>query len=151
MAKFKFTLKTVLDVKELKEKQATVDYAEITKYFESQSQALIDMENKSDEAAEMLMNRVSDGIMAYDMKAHSTYLRKIDKQIRRQTQVVEEIKAERDSLRVTLIKLCNEVETLGDLRDRQYEGFRRELSKQAEKKADEFVTYNFGISLGRKS
>jgi len=149
MAKFRFRLKTLLDVKELKEKQAIVDYAEITKYFESQSQNLIDMKNKSDETTGILMNRASDGIMVHDIKTHSTYLKKIDKQIRIQSQVVEEIRAERKNLRAVLIKLRNEVETLGDLRERQYMGFKREFAKNEEKKTDEFVTYNFGINLSR--
>jgi len=149
MLKFKFGLETVLDVKELREKQAIVDYAEISKYFESQDQMLNEMKSISEEAAKTLSGEVSEGIRVFDIKSHFTYLNKIEKQIKVQAVVVEEAKVEKNKLRNALVKLRNEVETLGDLKQRQYVNFRREIYKQEDKITDEFVTYKYGISQGK--
>jgi len=149
MLKFKFGLETVLDVKELREKQAIVDYAEISKYFESQDQMLNEMKSISEEAAKTLSGRASEGIRVFDIKTHFTYLKKIEKQIKVQAEVVEEAKVEKNNMRIALVKLRNEVETLGDLKQRQYMNFRREIYKQEDKLTDEFVTYKSGISQGK--
>jgi len=142
MTKFKFRLKTVLDVKELRKKQAVVDYVELLRYLEIQEKMLSDLINKSTEISAIMTDEASAGISAFDIKTHSAFLRRIYKDIKNQSKVVDEIQKEKQNMQTALFKLHNEVEVLDNLKQRQQLAFLTELFKQEEKKTDEFVTYS---------
>lgn len=144
MSKFKFRLKTVLDVKVIKKRQAVVDYSEVSKYLELQEQILFDMNDKAAEISQMMMRKASNGITGADLKTHAAFLRRIDKDIRKQSKTVDEIKAEKQDLQALLFKLHNEVEVLDSLKQRQHLVHLCDLSKQEEKRIDEFSTYTMG-------
>ena len=141
MPKFKFRLKTVLEVKELKKKQSVVDYVELSRYLEIQDQMLSGMKNKSAEIADLLTHEASKGITAAEIKTHSAFLRRIDKDIKNQSRVVNDIHKEKQNLQASLFKLHNEVRVLESLRQRRQLDFHNDLAKQEEKRVDEFVTY----------
>jgi len=141
MPKFKFRLKTVLDVKELKKKQSVVDYVELSSHLEIQEQMLSGMKNKSTEVADLLTHEASKGITAAEIKTHSAFLRRIDKDIKNQSKVVNDIHKEKQNLQAALFKLHNEVRVLESLRQRRQIDFLYDLAKQEEKRVDEFVTY----------
>ncbi len=142
MPKFKFRLKTVLYVKELKKKQAVVDYVELSRYLENQEQVLFDICKRSEEAADIMMEKASKGITAVDIKTHAAFLRRIDKDMKNQSRVVNDINKEKQILQASLFKLHNEVGVLENLRLRRHFDFLYDLAKQEEKRVDEFVTYS---------
>jgi len=142
MAKFKFRLKTVLNVKELKKRQAVVDYAELSRRLEIQQEVLNDIKTKSQEIASLMMNQTSKGIKASDIKIHAAFLRRMDKEIKNQSRVVDEINYEKKNMQAALFKLHNEVGVLESLKQRKQADFLYELGKQEEKKVDEYINYS---------
>jgi flagellar export protein FliJ len=144
VSKFKFPLKTVLDVKEIRKRQTVVDYSEVSRYLELQEQILCDMNDKATEISQMMMQETSKGITAADIKTHAAFLRRIDKDIRKQSKTVDEIKTEKRDLQALLLKLHNEVEVLDSLKQRQHLVHLYDLIKQEEKRIDEFSTYKMG-------
>lgn len=147
MSKFKFRLKTVLAVKEIEEKQVMSDLAEVNRSLDIQSEALREIQNRSEVATDAIVNEVTKGIRAFELKGHFTFKADIEKKLELQSQIVDKILAEKNEMISIYEKVHHEIETIDDLKKRQLFNFKKNIDKKEDNTTEEYVLFKHFTSM----
>jgi len=145
VSKFKFRLKTVLNVKELRKKQALADYNRVSEFLDSQERILYDLRKTSLDTLKLLDEQSLTGISIADIKMYFSYLRKVENEIKIQTALVEKIQEEKVSIQSKVFTIHNEVKVLKSLQAKKFNDYLKDLDGQEVKKMDELVNYRHNL------
>ncbi len=142
MKKFKFTLATLLKIKEAQEKQRKQEFAEAERLLRAAQDELAalcaEFENKRAEYNEKLKT----GVDVNDMQAYSLYFTYLRERTDLQKLKVRQAEEERLRRQKALIEAMTEVKALNKLKETQYEAYLQELKVEQEKEIGDFVSFN---------
>ena len=134
--RFRFSLETVLRVRELREEQARLELARALKRLEHSRRALRDTERLLAEKLDALYGTIAEEMAAQDYQIHTDYLDYLNEAIQGwQARIIqEEGEAERQKLQ--LQRLHQERRLLSQLKEKQYTHFKWEEAKILEKELE---------------
>ncbi len=143
MAKFKFRMQSILDIKMKLETQAKMEYASANQKYLTEQEKLqnlllrkIDYENK----LKLLMEGQLD--VAKITHARSD-VNTIKTMVRRQMVEVHKAEVELDKVRQRLNDIIKERKTYEKLREKAFDEFKKEIHDQEIKEIDELVSYTY--------
>lgn len=149
MAKFKYQLQNILDIKEKLESQEKIAYG----------QAAARLAQEQEELQRLMLQKAG-----YDKKARKLLEGKIDlleitvcrkaietMKTRIRTQMIEVHKAEQnlEAVRRRLNEVMIERKTYEKLREKRFEEFKQEIAYEEKKEVDELVSYTYGENKER--
>jgi len=144
MAKFRYRMQNILELKQKLEEQSKMNYAnqrrELTK-AEQREQELYDIKAAYEE--EQLKTRM-DKLDLREIRSSDVGIEMIEDRIRNQKEVVEQEKRKLEMRRRELTKVMQERKAQEKLRERAFEQFKKDESAAESKTIDELTSYTYG-------
>ncbi len=144
MAKFRYRMQNILELKQKLEEQSKMNYAnqrrELTK-AEQKEQELYDIKAAYEE--EQLKTRM-DKLDLREIRSSDVGIEMIEDRIRDQKEVVEQEKRKLEMRRRELTKVMQERKAQEKLRERAFEQFKKDESAAESKTIDELTSYTYG-------
>lgn len=144
MAKFRYRMQNILELKQKLEEQSKMNYAnqrrELTK-AEQKEQELYDIKAAYEE--EQLKTRM-DKLNLREIRSSDVGIEMIEDRIRDQKEVVEQEKRKLEMRRRELTKVMQERKAQEKLRERAFEQFKKDESAAESKTIDELTSYTYG-------
>ncbi|SFK80752.1 flagellar FliJ protein [Lachnospiraceae bacterium KH1T2] len=144
MAKFRYRMQNILELKQKLEEQSKMNYAnqrrELTK-AEQREQELYDIKAAYEE--EQLKTRM-DKLDLREIRSSDVGIEMIEDRIRDQKEVVEQEKRKLEMRRRELTKVMQERKAQEKLRERAFEQFKKDESAAESKTIDELTSYTYG-------
>lgn len=143
MAKFKYRMQNILDVKLKLESQAKIAYSAANqKYLEEQNKLQELMIRRV--GYERELKDLMSGIIDVKRISHvRSDINSIKTLIRRQSVVVHKAQMELETARQHLNELMKDRKTHEKLREKAFEEFKQELKAEESKEIDELVSYTY--------
>lgn len=144
MAKFIFKLQSILNLRQQMEDSAKNELAKARKKLEREKRILKGLEDNEYNSMKEIANRSVRGIRVDEIKKMNLYLSSLRIQIGIQKENVNCARGNVDKVREELVKRVQEREMLDKLKERKYEEYFIELSRQEQKLNDEIVSFKYG-------
>ncbi len=144
MAKFRYKMQSILDVKLKMETQAKQEFA-LTKLAldeeEEKLEALFQRKRGYEKEAERLL---TGGLHVQDIRENKAALIKMDDYIKEQKVRIQIAEAAVERARLKLQEVMRERKTQETLREKAFEEFMREENRKESKEIDELTSYTYG-------
>ncbi len=144
MAKFRYKMQSILDVKLKMETQAKQEFA-LAKLAldeeEEKLEALFQRKRGYEEEAERLL---TGGLHVQDIRENKAALIKMDEYIKEQKVRIQIAEAAVERARLKLQEVMRERKTQETLREKAFEEFMREENRKESKEIDELTSYTYG-------
>ena len=144
MAKFKYRMQNILNIKEKLETQAKNEFAEARLRLDDEIEKLNGLESrKADYEEEGRAMRLS-AINVRDLNDNKYALERMDELIALQKHQVERAQRILETARDKLTTAMQETQIQNKLREKAFEEFKKELNAQESKEVDELTSYTYG-------
>lgn len=143
MAKFVFRLQSLLDLKEQMEESFKNELGRAMGKLESERLKLIKLENEREECIELFNTSSDIGAAVGKLKTLSAFLLLLGDRMNRQKENINYAQNVVDRYREQLVKVSQEKEMLGKLRDTKHQEFFRQQLKDEQKVNDEIFSYKY--------
>ena len=141
MAKFKFSLETVLKVDKLRKKQVKTEFARAQEYLARQHKVLSDMHEEMSLIAADMTSMAIKGATVNSIKMYADYTQVLRQRIRQQEQIVKRAEKQVEEIMERLVSLMKKTNVLSQLKEQQYRDYIAELEKKQQKAIDEFTGF----------
>jgi len=144
MAKFKYKMQNILDIKLKLEDSAKNEFAQAAARVleeEAKLQAIINRKREYEEEGSKLRKAK---LRVMDIKNNTEALHILQLQIEEQEGVVELERAKQEKARIKLQIAMQERKTQEKLYENAFEEFKREINAQEGREVDELVSYTYG-------
>ena len=141
MKKFKFTLATLLKVKEALEKQKKQELAEAEQALALARRELEALEGDFERRRQEHNAILQEGADAVELQSFARYFEYLRERIRLQRVKIRQAEAERQRRREALVEAMTEVKALDKLKEAQYEAYKLELKAEQEREIGDFVSF----------
>ena len=144
MAKFKYRMQNILDIKIKLEDSAKMKFAEAAaKVLQEEELLQAIVRRKQEYEAEG--SRLRENILSVaEIKNNTEALHILQLQIEEQTEQLELAKARQEKMRIKLQNAMQERKTQEKLYENAFEEFKRDLNAQEGREVDELVSYTYG-------
>ncbi len=142
MRKFKFTLATLLKIKEAQEKQKKLELAEAERLLRLAREELEALYAAFETKRREYNEKLQTGADVNDLQAFSRYFTYLRERTELQKVKVKQAEAERLKRQQALVEAMTEVKALNKLKEAQYEEYLQELKAEQEKEIGDFVSFN---------
>ncbi len=142
MKKFKFTLATLLKIKEAQEKQKKLELAEAERLLRAAIDELEALYAAFETKRAEYSEKLKTGADVNDLQSFSRYFTYLRERTELQKVKVKQAEAERLKRQEALIEAMTEVKALNKLKEAQYEAYLQELKVEQEKEIGDFVSFN---------
>jgi flagellar protein FliJ len=144
MAKFKYRMQNILDIKEKLESQAKMEYAQ-AKIRLNQEEDILDQlrqrkEQYETEGRELLIKN----LVVQDIIENRGAIRSMDEIIYKQILQVTIAERNLEDKRIKLTNVMQERKSHETLKEKAFEGFLKDLNSQESKEIDELTSYRYG-------
>lgn len=139
VGRFRFSLETVLRVRELREEQARLQLARSLRNLERRRQALQDTEHRLANTLAAWQEDLERALTFPEYRRRINYLDRLKGVIQIWKWQLEQEEAEVQRQKLHLLQLHRERRLLSNLRDKKFAQFQREVAKIQEKEGDEAV------------
>lgn len=144
MAKFKYRMQNVLDIKQKLEDASKMEFMEATARVNEEEQRLEQLENRL-RMYEMEGRKLrNDRINILDIRQNTEGISVIKEQIKNQQENLEEAKKFQARKRAELQNAMKERKTQDKLYENALENFKQEENARESKEVDELVSYVYG-------
>ena len=147
MAKFKFKLQPILNLKFQIEDNLKNKLGKAMAELERQKLALSRMEHKKEQTIQEFREKSSRRITVRKLMEYNTYIAFLNEKIILQKENVNFARNNVDKIRGELIKAVQERKILDKLKEKKYELFLEEQLKDEQKLNDEIVSYRHSNKL----
>lgn len=144
MAKFKYRMQNVLDIKIKLEDSAKMEFAEAAARVVEEEERLQAIVRRKQEYEEEGSRLRENKLRVADIKSNTEALHILQLQIEEQTERLELAKAKQEKMRIKLQNAMQERKTQEKLYENAFEEFKRELNAQEGREVDELVSYTYG-------
>ena len=145
MAKFKYKMQNILDIKQKMEEQAKMRFAqEMIKLSEEEEKLQLIEDKKRRYEAEGLSLR-KKSLSVKNLKENNEALKIIQDQIAEQKINVERAAQNVEKARERLSEAMRERKTHEKLSEEAFEDFKKEIGAQESKEVDELTSYTYGV------
>lgn len=145
MAKFKFRLQTLLNLKEQLEKNAKNELGAAIKKLEEEKSRLRQIDNEIDLCSAEFRDACKGSIVPEKIKEIKRYLEYLDKKRKNQVLAVKREQENVDKIREKLVEIMKERKVLENLKDKDFQEFLAEEDKKERQLVDELVSYKEAV------
>ncbi|HEY9059826.1 MAG TPA: flagellar export protein FliJ [Pseudobacteroides sp.] len=143
MAKFKFRLQPLLNIKIQLEDSAKNELGKAVQRLEEEKEkARFLVENREKYISEF-QEKTSSYVRIDELKGYTLYISKLAQNIELQNKNIKEASDNVDRYREDLIKIVKERKILEKLKEKKYKEYLSELGKDEQKRMDEIVSYKY--------
>ena len=144
MAKFKYRMQSILNIKEKLEEQAKNEFAQarlrLTEEEEKLEALYLRKASYEEEGRALRMSAIN----ILDLNENKNALERMDEYIARQKVEVNKANAFLENARVKLTEAMQESQIQNKLKEKAFEEFKKELNAQEAKEIDELTSYTYG-------
>lgn len=151
MARFRYSLQSILDIKIKMETQAKQDFSAAKSALDEEEeklQALYERKAGYEEEAKKLLTGV---LKVRDIEDNKNAILMMDQYIAVQQKQVEQAQKRLEAARERLTEVMKERKTHETLREKAFEEFLQEENRQESKAVDELTSYTYGQKKREKS
>ena len=141
---FKFKLQSVLEYRLNVEEKIVGEYSEIRRRLEMEKDLLKALIEEREGMLNELRQVKSTNLRAQDIASRVSYIEAIRLKELNQTNVIHEVAGLVESKRKELVEAVKKRKVLENLRDRQSEEYRKNMSDLEQKNSDEMSVLKFG-------
>jgi len=146
MAKFRYRMQNILDIKSKMELQAKNEYAFANGVLQDEKEKLRALLGRrayyEDKLREHLQNEKLD---FQDVKDAKIAIRSLDEQLRRQMERVKEAEKVLEQKRLVMMEFMRERKTQEILREKAFQEFIEDEKREESKQIDELTSYVYGV------
>lgn len=146
MAKFRYKLQSILNIKLRLEEQRKIAYAIVQHELNEAEQRLAQIIKQQVDYQEALKHLMNKKLDVLEMKKCSNAIKTLENLKETQLEVIEEIKIRLERVRAELNKAMIERKTHEKLRENAFQEFLVEVEDEEKKANDELVTYKYNGS-----
>jgi flagellar FliJ protein len=143
MAKFRFKLQAVLNIKEQTEDNLKNELGKALRKLEKEKEILKGIENERDKYIERFNVQSGKGIVVEKLKEYTIYISHLRNRMERQKDNINLAHKNVDNYREQLVKVVQERKILEKLKEKKYQEFLKEQLMEEQKLADEMVSYKY--------
>ena len=139
MKKFKFSLDTVLSYKQQVLEALQGEHALALAAVREQETLLEDLWQEYREYNAEYRRRAEEGLVLTEALMYQNGLRAAEQEIQRQTQRLEELRAEEEKKRERVVEAKKDTSSIEKLKEKKLDAYRKSVQKAEEAAIDEFV------------
>jgi len=139
--KFRYTLETVLNIKEQKQKIEKEKMAILISKYEVQKNKLIEILNKIEKMTKENEENKVLGISAMNLRQFNLYIESLYEKYNQQKATLKEIEEEIEKERQNLMEVSKEKEALESLKEKKYEEYKYQTLIEQNLMIDEQISY----------
>ncbi|MCQ2498730.1 MAG: flagellar export protein FliJ [Lachnospiraceae bacterium] len=148
MAKFKYRMQSILNIKEKLEDQAKNDFSRARLHLDEETDKLQALEKRKEDYVEEGRRIRKDAINIKDLENNDYAIEKMDEYILRQQEQVKRAERELENARIKLTEAMQETKIQNKLKEKAFEDFKKELNAAESKEVDELTSYTYGQKKG---
>lgn len=143
MAKFKYSMQNILDIKIKLETQAKNEFSEANAKYQIEKDKLQELVLKRIQYEEKLKNSLSGDLNITDISINKKDINSIKSVIRAQLANVKKAEDELEEKRIALNELMKGRKTHEKLREKKFEEFQKDEKDSESKEIDELVSFTY--------
>ncbi len=143
MAKFKYSMQNILDIKIKLETQAKNEFSEANAKYQIEKDKLQELVLKRVQYEEKLKNSLSGDLNITDISINKKDINSIKSVIRTQLANVKKAEDELEEKRIALNELMKDRKTHEKLREKKFEEFQKDEKDSESKEIDELVSFTY--------
>lgn len=147
MARFKYKMQSILDVKEKLESKAKQDFAQANARLDTEKQKLVELQKRRSDYMEEGLKLRLEKIDIRKIRENKMAVLKIDEYIKNQMVQINLASREVEKARVALQTLMQERKAHEKLKENAFEAFMKEEQAAESKEIDQLTTYTHGQKL----
>lgn len=144
MAKFRFELQNILEIKQKMETQAKQEFTAAAGRFDTQQKLLDSMYKRKEDLQNSAQDVLTGSLNRRAIEEHQQTIIYLDGQIEQQTNVVKRAELEMEKARLKMNDAVMERKTYDKLREKAFEEFVEDELKSESKAVDELTSYTYG-------
>ncbi len=144
MAKFRYKMQSILDIKLKMETQAKQEFARAKMALDEEEEKLEALYQRKREYEEKAASLLTGGLHVQDIRENKAALLKMDEYIKEQKVRIQIAETALERARLKLQEVMRERKTQETLRDKAFEEFVREENRKESKEIDELTSYTYG-------
>jgi flagellar protein FliJ len=148
LGRFRFSLDTVLRVRELREEQARLELARLYLRLERSRRALVDTERLFAESLAALEGTIAQTVSAQDYQLHARFLDHLKGAVQGWREQIAREEADIERQRLHLQRLHQEQRLLSRLKEKKYAQFKREAARILEKEIEALTLCRWPTQAG---
>lgn len=146
MKKFKYSLETVLNIKEQKQKMEKEKLAMMISKYELQKNRLNEILIQINDTLRKNEMNAQMGISVMNLKQYSLYLETLYKKYNEQHKILRALESEIEKTRQRLYDVSKEKEALENLKEKKYEEYKYQTSLEQNLIIDEQISFKVARS-----
>lgn len=150
MARFRFSLQNLLDIKEKIEEQEKNNYSQANLRLQEAVERLEFLKKRRSDAQGRLREEMSEALDVMAIRDQENAIEILKMYVENQQQVVFQREQELEEARLRLHEAMKERKTFEKLREKAFEEFMIEENRREQKEIDELVSYRFGSGALQK-
>ncbi len=143
MAKFRYSMQNILDIKIKLETQAKNEFSEANAKYQLEKDKLQELVLKRVQYEEKLKNSLSGELNITDISINKKDINSIKSVIRTQLANVKKAEDELEEKRIALNELMKDRKTHEKLREKKFEEFQKDEKDSESKEIDELVSFTY--------
>lgn len=148
MARFRYRMQNILNIKEKLESQAKNEYAQANMELNARMDELKQLKAQQEELLERSRSlRLADSLSIRDIADNKLSGELMQERIRQQEKLIEEARRKVENKRQAMTALMQERKTHEILRERAFEQFLMEEKAEESKQIDQLTSYTYGKNL----
>ena len=147
MARFKYKMQSILDVKEKLENKAKQDFAQANARLDTEKQKLVELQKRRSDYMEEGLKLRLEKIDIRKIRENKMAVLKIDEYIKNQMVQINLASREVEKARVALQTLMQERKAHEKLKENAFEAFMKEEQAAESKEIDQLTTYTHGQKI----
>ncbi|HHV73592.1 MAG TPA: flagellar export protein FliJ [Thermoanaerobacterium sp.] len=141
MKKFRYTLETVLNIKEQRQKMEKEKMAILISKYEVQKNKLIEIINIIEKTTKESEENKALGTSAMNLRQFNLYIESLYEKYNQQKAILKEIEEEIEKERHNLMEVSKEKEALESLKEKKYEEYKYQTVIEQNLMIDEQISY----------
>lgn len=146
MARFKFPMQNILDMKEKLEEQEKNQYSQANMRLQEAIAEKEALEHRLENEKRKMQEEISASLNVEKIHRREEAIQILLMYVRQQVLVVKQREKEVEVARERLNQAMKERKTFEKLRERAFEAFRIEENLREQKEVDELVSYRYGVN-----
>jgi flagellar FliJ protein len=139
--KFRYTLETVLNIKEQKQKMEKEKMAILISKYEVQKSKLVEILNRIEKTTKENEENKALGTSAMNLRQFNLYIESLYEKYNQQKAILKEIEEEIEKERHNLMEVSKEKEALESLKEKKYEEYKYQTLIEQNLMMDEQISY----------
>lgn len=143
MAKFVFSLESLLKVKTIKKRKLEKDIAEAKQRLEEAQNLLDEIKAQKKAIQSKIKKNSSSGIKVFDLKEYRSYFQLLSEREEQQIAKCQQLEKKWKTIMAELVDIYNQIDVLERLKQEQYREYIYELEKVEERALEDLVNFKF--------